>query len=178
MKNKAVKIVIISLASIVAAIAVAAVGAIIYCTMLKGGYIPSESELSLTSTVQNEQPGGETIKIKIRLNNKTGRRLPVVYGAPLCGKSFIGCSVLDKKGRTDFAQHLDQNLGIISKRGKTVEITVDTAGLKPGEYEITAWIRVKLSSEEKSVLSLNGVRYDDFDKEILIKSKPVAVKII
>ena len=68
MKNKAVKIVIISLASIVAAIAVAAVGAIIYCTMLKGGYIPSESELSLTSTVQNEQPGGETIKIKIRLN--------------------------------------------------------------------------------------------------------------
>ena len=73
---------------------------------------------------------------------------------------------------------MDQNLGIISKRGKTVEITVDTAGLKPGEYEITAWIRVKLSSEEKSVLSLNGVRYDDFDKEILIKSKPVAVKII
>ena len=55
---------------------------------------------------------------------------------------------------------------------------VDTAGLKPGEYEITAWMRVKLSSEEKSVLSLNGVRYDDFDKEILIKSKPVAVKII
>ena len=36
MKNKAVKIVIISLASIVAAIAFAAVGAIIYCTMLKG----------------------------------------------------------------------------------------------------------------------------------------------
>ncbi len=136
MKNKAVKIVIISLAAIVAAIAVAAVGAIIYCTMLKGGYIPSESELSLTATVQtvqNEQPGGETIKIKIRLNNETGRRLPVVYGAPLCGKSFIGCSVSDKKGRTDFAQHLDQNLGIISKHGKTVEITVDTAGLKPGE---------------------------------------------
>lgn len=177
MKSRTVKAVLISAAAIFAAIVASAVSALIYCSTIKGGYIPAESELNLSASAENAQSGSTAMTVKIRLNNETGRRLPVVYGSPLRGKSFIGCSVSRLNEQTDFSQHLDQNLGIISKGGKAVEVTIDTAGLKAGVYEFIAWMRVKLASEEKSVLSLKGVRYDAFDTEIFIKSKPVTVTI-